>query len=136
MSYYNEVVFANMTVVESGSTDFSVRVVKRWDFVLIGAAIETPGLIGGLYKLGWVLIPQLRGPQLWALGKLYHTENKAIREGQVVTVRVDVARKQIVYLVDGVPAGPPHTMIISDAEIQKLRPAVQTSSEGDILEIV
>ncbi len=53
-----------------------------------------------------------------------------------MTVRVDVARKQIGYLVDGVPAGPSHTMIISDAEIQKLSPAVQTCSVGDILEIV
>ncbi len=53
----------------------------------------------------------------------------------MVAVRVDTARKQIVYLFDGVQIGPPHTMNISDADLLKLKPAVQTWSLGDILEI-
>ncbi len=53
-----------------------------------------------------------------------------------MTVRVDVARKQIVYVVDGVPAGPPHTMNISDVDVQKLKPAVMLFSIGDSLELV
>ncbi len=54
----------------------------------------------------------------------------------MVTVRVDVARKQIVYLIDGVPFGPPHTMNISDSDLKNLKPAVQIYKIGDSLELV
>ena len=128
--------FSNLKFGEAGSTDFSVRVVKCQNSVLIGAAIETAGLTGGLHFVGWVLCRHISAFYLYALGNNYHTVRQPIREVQVVTVRVDVAQKQIVYLVDGVPFGPPHTMNISDADIQKLKPAVQTYKIGDILELV
>ncbi len=50
-------------------------------------------------------------------------------------VRVDMARKQIRYIFDSVPAGPPHTMNISDADFLRLRPAVQIYKKGDNAEL-
>ena len=130
----NQVVFANVKFSDAGCSDFSVRIVKNQRELLIGAAIESAKLSGRLYKLGWVLFSG--GHHIYDRGRNHHSDQQARWEGQVVTVRVDVARKQIVYLVDGVPIGLPHTMNISDDEIQKLRPAEQTYNVGDILEIV
>ena len=133
---FNQIVFANVKFSDAGCSDFSVRIVKNHLQLLIGVAIESSKLSGELYNLGWALNPHYFGHDMYARGQIYHSDKQPRREGQVVTVRVDVARKQIVYLVDGVPAGPPHTINISDDEIQKLKPAVQTYNEGDILEIV
>ncbi len=52
-----------------------------------------------------------------------------------MTVWVDVAQKQIVYVVDGVAAGPPHTMI-SDADLLRLRPAVYIGVPVDSIGLI
>ncbi len=133
---YNEFVFANFRFSDPGSSEFSVRLLKLSSpisQISIGAAIDSTRSGSGLHAVGWCTMTQTS--YLYALGPIYYSQHAPIREGQVVTVRVDVARKQIVYVVDGVPAGPPHTMNISDADLLRLRPAVQIYYMGDSLEI-
>ena len=133
--YSNQVVLASTRYIDVGSSDFSVRVVRNHKRVLIGAAIDSAYRYDTLDKRGWAICPDPAEHHLVALGRTYHTEKLAIRDGQVVTVRVDVARKQISYLVDGVPLGLSHTMNITDADIPKLKPVVQLCCIGDILDL-
>jgi len=132
---YNEVVYANVKFSDAGCSDFSFRIVKNQRGLLIGAAIESAKLSGRLCNFGWALYSLSDGHFMYARGQNYHIDYQPLREGQFMTVRVDVARKQIVYVVDGVPAGPPHTMNISDADLLRLRPAVQIAGAGDSVEI-
>ena len=86
-----------------------------------------------LLQVGWVIYSGCR--HHYEKGSCY-SSGESLKDGQIVTVRVDVASKTIIYLVDGVPTGPPHTMNISDVEILKLRPAVQIYYIGDSAEII
>ena len=135
-SGWNDIVFANFCFCESGRSEFSVRLRRHNPQygLLIGAAIDSARTDSILNSVGWCL--NAVNYQLRARGSVYHQGNRLLRDGQVVTVRVNEPRKQIVYLVDGVPAGPPHTMNINFADILLLRPAVQIVGQGDSLEIL
>ena len=135
---YSDIVLGSCEFAKSGCTEFSFRITQRssGSFIFIGAAIEPTPRKSLLNAVGWCL--DLTDNQLYARGAAYfkpHSRRVRSQAVQVVTVRVDVARKQIVYVVDGVPAGPPHTMNISDADLLRLRPAVQIIAAGDSVEI-
>ena len=126
--------FGNFRFSESGRSEFSVRLLKYNPAysLFIGGAIDSTSY-GNLNSVGWCLDAYNFSP--YAMGSSYHIGVQQARAGQVVTVRVDVARKQIIYVVDGVPAGPRHTMKISDADRLRLRPPVQIWLQGDSVEI-
>ncbi len=132
----NEFVFMNRKFSESGCSQISVRIVSNplKSGISIGAAIESPNMKGELlYRDGWIIYSGNRVH--YEKGSSY-SGGASLAEGQIVTVRVDVASKTIIYLVDGVPTGPARTMNISDADIMNLKPAVQICFIGDGAEIV
>ena len=132
---WQEVVFMNRKFSDAGCGQISIRILKNPSHIqlAVGAAIESAHLNANLHRDGWNIFT---GARAHYEKKATYSSGASLSEGQVVTVRVDVASKTITYLVDGVPAGPPHTMNISDDELLKLRPAVQFYSIGDSAEII
>ena len=130
-------VFATCRFCQPGRSDFSVRLLKftKSGFGLFICAksdltLTAAGRHQTSYNINACNFSQ------WHNGTRYDQRDESMKKGQVVTLRVDVAGRQIVYLVDGVPAGPPQTMRISEADLPRLKPAAQIFFPGDSLEIV
>ena len=131
---WNDGVFMSTSVV--CSPVFSVRIILRVSpsSIYVGGAFNTSHFTQQLTSVGWCISSYFR--RHFALGSIYFSQPPNLQVGQIVTVKVDLALKQILYLVNGNSTGPAINLSLTDSQMLLLRPIVQLYSVGDSVEII
>ncbi len=128
-----ECIFVNAFFWELESYTF--RILQDFDRVEFGAVLDSPHITGRLLYKGWVFITYFGqhyryGNYIGPFGSFSPTI------GKNVTVRVNLAAKEISFQVNGVSTGINMKMNISDSDLLRLRPAVGMSVMGEALELI
>ena len=132
---WSEAVFVNKFIV--AQPIFAVKIIRNdlGNAIMIGVDFDSAHYTSALHSVAWCIFTS--GQNQYAKGVIYQSKStQSVKVNQIVTVKVDLDKKEISYEVDGVTAGPPRALGLTTDDMKKLRGVVQIHYINEAAELL